>query len=192
MRCINSHLLIHIVCILIGFTFTAQAQVRVKSSLGCFCNPVNISTQPVSPAPTCPAGGASVFTVQVNGTGPFTFQWQENFVNLSDQGSYSGSQTASLTITNPSISLNGKKYRCVISNCGGKKVVYTDNTAMLTVTTLSTDINKDGIVNMGDFSLLLQTYNLGCPNCPEDINQDGMVNILDFLLLISQFNSICM
>jgi hypothetical protein len=170
---------------------TVIAQSAIGTPANCFCNAVSIITQPSSPSPNCPAGGASVITVTVNGTGPFTYRWQENMNDIADNGTYSGTATATLTITNPPVTLNGKAYRCIVTNCSGKKIAITNNSAVLTVSTIPADINMDGITDVGDFAQFIQSFNIGCIGCPEDINSDGLVNVNDFLQLVSQFNKAC-
>ncbi len=109
------------------------ASISVVSS----CIAVAISAQPVSPAAVNEGDGVATFTASASGTGPFTYQWQENNVDLTETGAYSGTHAASLTITDPSFSLNGKTYRCLVTNCTGSNTIYTDNTATLTVNKVS-------------------------------------------------------
>ncbi|HET6225080.1 MAG TPA: hypothetical protein VFF27_02300 [Bacteroidia bacterium] len=54
-----------------------------------------------------------------------------------------------------------------------------------------TDINKDGIVNNADLSLLLLKFGQSCNCCREDINRDGVVNTQDLSLLLLDFNNTC-
>jgi hypothetical protein len=79
-------------------------------------------------------GDNSSFTVVASGYN-LTYRWQENEVDLSDGGIYSGTTSATLVLTNPGILSSGKTYRCVItSSCGGTSV--NSNPATLTVTAL--------------------------------------------------------
>lgn len=57
-------------------------------------------------------------------------------------------------------------------------------------TTCPTDINRDGVVNNADLSLLLIKFGQSC-NCREDINRDGAVNTQDLSLLLLDFNKNC-
>lgn len=52
--------------------------------------------------------------------------------------------------------------------------------------TLNSDLNRDGKVNLVDFSILLFHWNTngGTSNPPADINQDGKVSLTDFSILI--------
>ena len=124
------------------------------------------------------------------GTAPFSYQWQENGVNIYDNAVFSGTNTADLVISSPPLSLNGKRYRCIISNCSGVNAA-TDNSCMLTLSALQSDINADGITNNADFAFLLTALNTSCTGCRSDINNDGVVNIMDFLLLLGEFNRSC-
>lgn len=156
----------------------------------CFCIAPCITSQPVSPTDVCVDNGTVTFSVTVSGTPPFQFQWRENAGNIIDNAIYSGTNTATLTITNPPFALNGKNYRCIITNCAGRQVI-TNNTAMLTVTTLASDINKDGITQSADFNLLNTQYNNSCTGCPEDITSDGVVDNDDFLMLLGEYGRAC-
>jgi len=51
----------------------------------------------------------------INGTSPFSYQWQSNSINISDGGNISGAQTPTLTISN-SISANSATYKLVVTN----------------------------------------------------------------------------
>jgi hypothetical protein len=78
-------------------------------------------------------GDNAVFTVLAAGIN-LTYRWQENGVNLSDGGIYSGTTTPSLTLTNPALALSGRNYRCVINTSCGSSV--TSNSAQLTINPL--------------------------------------------------------
>lgn len=53
-----------------------------------------------------------------------------------------------------------------------------------------TDINRDGITNNADISLLLQKFGQSC-HCPEDVSGDGLVSAKDLSLLLMNFNRQC-
>lgn len=173
-------------------TITKQDNLRFIPGPACYCNPVCITTQPVSPTAVCIGTPSVSFTVCVQGTAPFTYQWRENGIPLSNAGMYSGANTATLSITNPAVALSGKIYRCIITNCNGNNSAITNNNVILTVYAAPTDINKDGITDSADYSLLLQQLNTTCTNCAEDINLDGMVDIYDFLELLGDYDRVCM
>lgn len=97
------------------------------------------TTNPVSPAAACAGAGSAQFTVTggSNGTASaLSYQWLENGSPLSNEGSYSGVTTNTLTITAPSSSLNGRSYSCVVSQCS-PALTATSTGASLTVTTTS-------------------------------------------------------
>jgi hypothetical protein len=96
-----------------------------------------VLTQPVSTSAN--AGANATFTVGLGGTAPFSYYWQVSapgtggWVDLSDGGAYSGTHTASLTVTAAG-SLTGSYYRCVVFNALGYAV---SNSAILTVNGVS-------------------------------------------------------
>jgi hypothetical protein len=97
-------------------------------------SPPIIIGQPVSPEPVYADSGIVFFTVSAYGSG-LSYQWQEfqsGWINISDSACYSGSQTDSLVILNPSIEFNGNQYRCIIDGeCDPQAI--TDGNAVLTV-----------------------------------------------------------
>ena len=92
-----------------------------------------ITTQPVNA--TTLVNGSANFTIAASGTGPLTYQWQVNtgsgFTTITDGGVYSNSTTASLTISNATLSMNGYSYQCIVS--GVCTPAATSNSAVLTV-----------------------------------------------------------
>ncbi len=110
-------------------------------------NGITINAQP-QPLTICP-GANAVFTVSASGYN-LSFRWQEDGVNLSDGGIYSGTTTSTLSLTDPGLAKNGKQYRCVISTgCGSSPL--NSSAALLTVSTsmtwtgdVSTDWNATG------------------------------------------------
>ncbi len=61
---------------------------------------------------------------------PLTYQWYENGTMLSNNSIYSGVNTSQLTLTNPPLSLNGKTYFVLVSQCSERA----SSSATLTVT----------------------------------------------------------
>jgi len=51
-------------------------------------------------------------------------------------------------------------------------------------TTVSGDINHDGVIDIGDFNALIVSWGKTGPNLVADLNHDGVVDILDFNMLI--------
>jgi DNA/RNA endonuclease G (NUC1) len=86
-----------------------------------------ITQQPANRTVT--AGTTATFTVAASGTAPLTYQWRKGGVNLSDTGNISGSSTATLTITNPSLT-DGGNFDVVVTNSIS---FATSNTVTLTV-----------------------------------------------------------
>ncbi|MFT3823557.1 MAG: gliding motility-associated C-terminal domain-containing protein [Chitinophagaceae bacterium] len=79
-------------------------------------------------------GENTSFAITATGTG-ISYQWQVNtgagFVNVTDGGVYSNATTATLNITNAPLSMNGYRYRCVVT--GVCAPVATSNDVLLTV-----------------------------------------------------------
>lgn len=106
---------------------------------GCESNPepvvltiyggATIITQPL-PETIC-EGESAVFTVVASGYN-LVYRWQEDGVNITDGGIYSGATTAELTLASPALALSGNDYRCVITTTCGTSPV-TSNTVQLTV-----------------------------------------------------------
>jgi hypothetical protein len=54
----------------------------------------------------------------VAGPGPYTYQWQQDGVDVTEGGRISGSQTADMTITGTQVADSGD-YTCIVSSfCG--------------------------------------------------------------------------
>ncbi|HUR57876.1 MAG TPA: immunoglobulin domain-containing protein, partial [Opitutaceae bacterium] len=87
---------------------------------------------------TVGVGQSTTFAVVVSGTSTtINYQWQRRpaggaFSSLANGGNYSGVLTATLTVTNASVAMNGDEFRCVISSGGFPDV--TSPAATLTVT----------------------------------------------------------
>jgi len=74
-----------------------------------------ITTQPVNQTVT--SIQTATFTVTATGLG-LSYQWQEfngSWSNIANGGVYSGATTATLTITNPPVSMNGRQYRVIVT-----------------------------------------------------------------------------
>lgn len=155
-----------------------------------YCAAPLIVSDPVSVNNICAGVGTAVFQVAANGTGPLSYQWQENGVNIIDGLFYSGTNSPVLTINSPLMNMNGNTYRCLVSNCSGTTVVSNGN-ASLNLKYIFGDIDKDGTVSNVDFFYILSKWNTGCPHCQEDLNTDLQVDILDFLLFIAEIDKVC-
>ena len=112
-----------------GTAYTFEVQARYNStytqasSLGAGAT----GTPVVSPIPTITQepgaqsvclNGTATFSVTATGSGTITYQWQTNDVNVPNGGQYSGSATATLTVSSAA-SGDVANYRCVVSNSGG-------------------------------------------------------------------------
>jgi len=75
--------------------------------------PPSITQQPQSQ--TVLSYNSASFSVVANGTGPFSYQWQKNGVNLTDGGNVSGSATATLTLASVSLA-DAANYDVLVSN----------------------------------------------------------------------------
>ncbi len=115
----------------VGFNSNSHAQ-NVLSGLQVLAVPPTISEQPVSqPAP--PGGRVRFSVAAVGGRAQPVFQWQQKvgstFVDLSDNGSFSGTSTAALTISDLQATHSGS-YRVQVTF---GSVVLESHTADLTV-----------------------------------------------------------
>lgn len=76
-------------------------------------------------APPCPAG-VNIFTSSARGS---SYQWQVNtgngFINIGDNGNYSGTNTANLNLLNPPTNWYGYTYRCFVDG-----IKYSDSTTL--------------------------------------------------------------
>jgi hypothetical protein len=93
---------------------TSFADTITRITVGCI--PVAITAQPGN-AGSC-LGGTATFSVNAQGTGLF-YQWQINtgsgWSNLSNNATYNGVTTSSLTVSNVNAGMTGHQFRCVLS-----------------------------------------------------------------------------
>jgi len=93
----------------------------------------SITSQPANQTVTTQQ--TATFSVTASGAG-LTYAWEEfngsTWSNIANGGVYSGATTATLTITNPPVSMSGNQYRCVV--VGACAPNATSNAANLTVT----------------------------------------------------------
>ncbi len=76
-----------------------------------------ITVQPASPAPICANSG--VATISVVATGQPAYQWTRNDIPITDNAMFSGTSTATLTISNVPESENGAVYRALLTSGPG-------------------------------------------------------------------------
>ena len=143
----------------------------------------------VMPAYTgaCPGGTATV-TAKAVGTGPFTYKWRKNGIDI-DSIANPTAVTAELSLSNADAT-SVANYDCVIENgCG------THITAAVPFILCTSDFNCDGTVDDLDFQDFAFQYNiLDCADpsmpagCPSDLNADGIVDDLDFQLFVPAYD----
>lgn len=79
----------------------------------------------------CEGSSVNLF---VNGIGS-SYQWLKNegvgFQNISDNTTYAGSGSNTLSISNASVSMNGNLYLCAVTGCNGQ--IYSDTIQLLVV-----------------------------------------------------------
>ncbi len=75
--------------------------------------PPSISVQPTIPTSTCSGNGTQILSVTASGTG-LSYIWRKGGVTLSNNSIFSGVNTATLTITNPTV-LDTGRYDVVIT-----------------------------------------------------------------------------
>jgi hypothetical protein len=87
----------------------------------------SLATVDALTAPTAMAGGNTTIPVSVTaGTGPFSYRWQVStsasapyvYSNLSDNATYSGTTSSTLTITNVTPAMFNYRYRPTVRNAG--------------------------------------------------------------------------
>ncbi len=101
------------------YSFTISGTGNIVTSIG--TNPTSQSIASLSPV---------TFTVAATGTS-LTYQWQENGVNLTNGGIYSGVLTNTLNISTVNATMNGNQYKCIVTGTCGS---LTSAVATLTVT----------------------------------------------------------
>ena len=105
----------------------------------------SITTQPYSQT-VAPATKAT-FTLVATGPLPLAYQWQRIeaggsiWTNLNDNGTYSGTTTATLTVNSATVAMNGDLFRCMCTNSYGND---TSSPAVLVVATPLTVITVAG------------------------------------------------
>jgi uncharacterized repeat protein (TIGR03803 family) len=75
--------------------------------------PLQITGQPADQSAY--VGGSALFTVATSGSSPVFYQWQQDGINLTNGGNISGSTTATLRITNVTVS-DAALYSVIVSN----------------------------------------------------------------------------
>jgi streptogramin lyase len=85
--------------------------------------PPEIATEPQDQTVTVQTNAA--FSLSAGGQLPLVYQWQYqpkgtlNWNNLSDGGNYSGSGTATMTVSQTDTNMDGEPFRCIVTNSLG-------------------------------------------------------------------------
>ena len=107
-------------------------------------------------------GANGTFAVRASGTSTLTYQWQvstnhgASWSNLADAAPYSGTTTATLTLTMAPADLNGYQYRAVVTNSLDQ---VTSSAATVTVSPFAAGVPLDQAVSLTLGSILISTYN---------------------------------
>jgi hypothetical protein len=109
---------------------------------------------------------AATFSVSATGTGPLSYQWRKNTVNLVDGGAVSGATTPTLTFNPADLSDNGSTIDCVVTNACGS---VTSLGAAYNVYCPS-DYDMNGFVNGDDADAFYLAFDAGDPSADFDCN----------------------
>lgn len=121
------------------------------------CTLPTITVQPLANTDVCSGSNATMAITATDATG---YQWQydtgSGFVDVPDNGVYSGITTNTLTINNANVYVNGYIYRCKVMN--GDATCFTDSDAGIlhvisvgagsTVTNIACFGNSTGAINL--------------------------------------------
>jgi hypothetical protein len=119
--------------------------------------PPSITQDPIDK--TINSGGSANFHVSAAGTG-LTYQWRvdtgSGFVNVTDDGTYSGATTDTLTVNNSSTGMSGHKYQVVVTGVTGSPIsssvakLIVNPSAIPPVTTTPSAVRIEGTPAVGD------------------------------------------
>jgi Kelch motif len=139
------------------------------------------------------AGQTATFTVGASGAGPLTYQWTRGGASLVDVGNISGSQTATLTVSNVSAGDVFSNYNVIVTGACGS--TFSGN-ASLTIQA-GGYANCDGsltipVLNVTDFTCFLQKFAANDPyaNCDGSTTQP-VLNVSDFTCFLQKFAAGC-
>ncbi len=121
-----------------------------------------ITQNPISK--TVEEGDPVTFSVTATGSGPLSYQWQENGTNITD------ANNSSYTIASTTTTMNGYNYQCIVSNSNGST---TSNPAILTVNEIVPSPYDISITPSGDKLII------SWPECEEgfvsyEVLRDGV------------------
>lgn len=108
-----------------------------------------------------------------------------NIIAPPNMSSYLGSNGTTANHINVS---NGGNYSVQITDSNG----CTSTSPIVTiVNALPADFNKNGKVDVNDFTAFGQIFGTSCATCPQDINQDDTIDISDYQLFLASFGLSC-
>jgi len=142
---------------------------------------ITVITQHPAAQNVCP-GTTAHFMAAATGEGTINYRWQKNGSDLADEGHYSGTATATLTVSDADSGVEGD-YRCVVTaECGS---VTSDAAALTLKVIVAADLDTDCDVDLADYELLELcasgpgiAYEGGCS--VTDFDLDGDVDQTDF------------
>ena len=112
-----------------GYQYRCLASNSVQSNSASLAATLMIGTSPTlttqPTAQTVTAGSNTSFTVAASGNPAPTYQWQvsidggKTWTNLTETAPYSGTATATLTVTGATTAMDGYEYHCVATNSVG-------------------------------------------------------------------------
>ncbi len=148
---------------------------------------ISVSPNPVDPNSTLAVSGYTIpnATVTIENQNDRTSASLKTFTATSDaNGAWSVSvSTDGFSTGTYKVRAKAKQDSGVSTNFSGYTFYGVGQAAAVP---RSSDLNRDGKVNLTDFSILLFWWNTdgGASNPPADINQDGRVSLTDFSILI--------
>lgn len=105
--------------------------------------------------------GVAIFSVEAVGNN-LSYQWQENGMNITNNSIFSGTNTATLTVSNLDSSKNGNQYICIIKGeCANTAIT---NAAILSV---KSQLNVSTSINNSIITALPNGANYQWVNCPD-------------------------
>lgn len=135
-----------------------------------------ITSQPQ--AQSVAAGQAVVFNVVASGTGPLSYQWRKNSIDIP------GSSSSSFTFV-AKLADSGALFSVSVANAGGSAL---SANATLTVVPKNRDLNGDAQVNVLDLAAFMAAYSgpgISTSNPAADLDGDGDCDDTDLALLLS-------
>ncbi|HVV74163.1 MAG TPA: immunoglobulin domain-containing protein, partial [Verrucomicrobiae bacterium] len=121
-------------------------------------NTPNITSQPVPQ--TVSVGDTATFTVTAQSASPLTYKWQHNGTTLTDNGHFSGTTNATLTITSCTTNDSGS-YICVVGNSSGNVKTAPATLTVIAVPQITTQ--PQPVVTSAGVSVTLTGAALGTP-----------------------------